>query len=1429
MRSPLRGTAPARPATRRQPFILGALCLSLLTALLPASAAVLRVRSGVTNASPDGQSWTNAFATPAPALAAARPGDEVWVAAGVYPGPFTLPAGVSLLGGFAGTETAREERNRFAHFSVLDGQLRTNVLTVAAGAAANTRVDGLVIRQGFATSGAGLRVSGGAPVIADCLFFDNNATVLGNAVYLEGGTTAVVTNNHFAGNGRQLTVPPTGGGAIALGSASPRIEGNTFVGNRARDGGAVYSVAAGGLVTGNWFIQNEAWLNGGGFGAFASATRVTHNRFYGNTAGRKGGGVSATDGSTALVFNNALLRNRAALTTNEPRGGGGIFVDATSVATVLNNTLVENLAPVGGILCSNRNALLANNLVSGGPSGIGGVTGLQLRRNNVSVPGGTNYVGFPDVTGTAGNLAQNPRFAGDPRAGEFALLADSPCRDAGETNAVHAGARDLDGQPRTLGLAVDIGADESDGLPPPRLVRVVHVSPDGDDGRDGSDWAAAVASVQQGIDLASRTGGEVWVRAGTYVENVTVRAFTRLYGGFAGTETSASQRDWRANPTVLDGAGEGTVVVMFGLEAGETLDGFTVRGGISTAGGGALISGDVQVRHNRFEQNQAGNPASASAPRGGAGLYSNGGDSVIANNTFVGNLAFSRAAAVPAEGAGLKVVAGRPALINNVFLGNFATNTAAGGQSAGGGLFVGSLANPVVANNSFLGNHATPNSPTNGPDLGGAIHWAQATNAPAVPGQVVNNLFAYNRSGVHFADGVPPTLRHNLAWGQDHGDYAGLPDPTGTAGNLRADPRLVSPFLDPHLADGSPARDAGDSGIVAADWQDADAAPRVAGDAVDIGADEFSGTAPGLPTPVRYVTTSGSDTNAGTSWETAKRTVQAAVDELALTGGEVWVGAGTYSGHVQAGPFIHLYGGFAGTETDRSQRRPRVNATLLDGSQDAGSPVVRLDTFGDRGVLDGFRIQGGTFPAGAGVAVTGSPRIERNLIVLNDTTGNGGGLYCAFGSPCIAHNIFAVNSADKPAGGLGGALFLDPPAGHRPEVLHNDFLDNTATNGGAAIYLGTNATFVITDNILAFNQSGIASAGAAATVDRNCLFQNGTNDLAGVTAGSGNLTADPRFVDWRSLHFHLRSDSPCIDAGQPTTAAGETDLGQAPRLFGSATDIGATEFQGNAASTLLLTLTSPANGSRHDSPGIIPLTVDFGGVTNLPALVEYLTSTGVVATATSSPFSASLTNFAPGQHALHALAVMPGGDLIPSLTNVFQVTTPAPTVVFPTLTDGRIFEAPFTLNLVAQWNKIDGQVVSLELLTNGVRLLQATNLPATQSSTNVPLADLAVGDYAVRGIVTDELGIRGTNEVAFSVRLAPLPALISRPELTTNGGLSLNFTLPTGAADYVLEHSTNFVDWRPLATNRGGTSTNWLLNPPLTNAAEFFRNRGLYP
>ena len=138
---------------------------------------------------------------------------------------------------------------------------------------------------------------------------------------------------------------------------------------------------------------------------------------------------------------------------------------------------------------------------------------------------------------------------------------------------------------------------------------------------------------------------------------------------------------------------------------------------------------------------------------------------------------------------------------------------------------------------------------------------------------------------------------------------------------------------------------------------DIDRQPRVQGGAVDIGADESAGTTWNVPTPVVRVSPAGDDTD-GSTWAKAKEDVTNGLALAAQTGGEVWVAQGTYPEHIRPPAFVYLYGGFAGNETNRSQRNPSAHATILDGGGVA--PVVYYRNAGYRvSALDGFTVQGG--------------------------------------------------------------------------------------------------------------------------------------------------------------------------------------------------------------------------------------------------------------------------------------------------------------------------------------------------------------------------------------------------------------------------------------------------------------------------------------
>jgi hypothetical protein len=101
--------------------------------------------NGAGAAGGDGHSWTTAFRTVGDALNICSASDEIWVARGIYNEPIDMVWGLRLYGGFAGTETARDERDSGANSTTLQalGDVHP-VITIKD--VDNTSIDGFTIQ-----------------------------------------------------------------------------------------------------------------------------------------------------------------------------------------------------------------------------------------------------------------------------------------------------------------------------------------------------------------------------------------------------------------------------------------------------------------------------------------------------------------------------------------------------------------------------------------------------------------------------------------------------------------------------------------------------------------------------------------------------------------------------------------------------------------------------------------------------------------------------------------------------------------------------------------------------------------------------------------------------------------------------------------------------------------------------------------------------------------------------------------------------------------------------------------------------------------------------------------------------------------------------------------------------------------------------------
>jgi hypothetical protein len=153
-----------------------------------------------------------------------------------------------------------------------------------------------------------------------------------------------------------------------------------------------------------------------------------------------------------------------------------------------------------------------------------------------------------------------------------------------------------------------------------------------------------------------------------------------------------------------------------------------------------------------------------------------------------------------ARGAGLYLRATRLTLHNSVFQGNLAT-------AEGGAIHVASSSSPTSANLDFLVLHG------NGASTGAAL-WSASS------GVSLESSIVAQHGGTAVRVSVAPTWRYNDAIPRS---FSGMSDPTGSSGNISADPRFVDPaggnFA---LGAGSPAIDAADPALRDVDGSRAD-------------------------------------------------------------------------------------------------------------------------------------------------------------------------------------------------------------------------------------------------------------------------------------------------------------------------------------------------------------------------------------------------------------------------------------------------------------------------------------------------------------------------------------------------------------------------------------------------------------------------------
>lgn len=470
-----------------------------------------------------GSSWTNALSgLQLPnRVATADSGTQFWIAAGTYKpttttdrtASFSIASGLSVYGGFAGTEASLEQRINGSNETIFSGDIgqegyaqdnSQSVLWIGLFGG-QTCLNGLTIRDGHRLPGDkfyyiikqnGVGISTvffkkkSHLLIENCKIIENISEDFGTggglSVLLADSSQSNVTikkclfsqNQSYSG-GAYLTAQYTKGIIISL------IEDCVFSNNSAVGGygGAIYSTTYDSTVCSlkiknSQFLSNQATYSGGSLYSNWAQCQIESSWFVNNTVTNGTGGAIDVQ-FASMNFNNCIFSNNNAtyggvlhsspiantkqdfvnctFISNTARQSGGVFSNYSGY--VLSSNDVGIWADFSENKVNLKNCLIWQNVAPDEP-----VFKSQIYSNFTppQVDFSTTYSLIQNGYPGTGNLNTDPLFV-DPALGNFRLQPTSPAVNAGSPDITDLLPTDITGNPRIQGNRVDMGAYEFTG------------------------------------------------------------------------------------------------------------------------------------------------------------------------------------------------------------------------------------------------------------------------------------------------------------------------------------------------------------------------------------------------------------------------------------------------------------------------------------------------------------------------------------------------------------------------------------------------------------------------------------------------------------------------------------------------------------------------------------------------------------------------------------------------------------------------------------------------------------------------------------------------------------------------------------------------------------------------------------------------------
>ncbi|MCY4046448.1 MAG: thrombospondin type 3 repeat-containing protein [Cellvibrionales bacterium] len=346
------------------------------------------------NADNDCLSWATACSDLNKAIQAAanRGLPQVFLKEGTYTpsGEIDLAAGVKLIGGFAGGETAATDANS-----------STNITTIAAGAYKGTLLKASNLTpltfanraelRGIIISGAEL---GPALYVVDAgvnlvnVEFVNNQYPDGAAIYAAGAKSVLNLNSVSFLNNQATTTSP-----VYLSNTDFMTLNSVFESNQGVNGAAIFATGSSEVTLDATQVnQNTASSNGAVYLNGNNATLKVYNSSFTDNQALNGAAIYFNGGHVLDIINTLIQNNHATNVAGAINLGGASSSLNASIrqSSIINNTAIKNAGAIAPIF-GNR-LLIENTTLVGNKAGV---------NKDGSASGQNSFGGALNVGGTA--------------------------------------------------------------------------------------------------------------------------------------------------------------------------------------------------------------------------------------------------------------------------------------------------------------------------------------------------------------------------------------------------------------------------------------------------------------------------------------------------------------------------------------------------------------------------------------------------------------------------------------------------------------------------------------------------------------------------------------------------------------------------------------------------------------------------------------------------------------------------------------------------------------------------------------------------------------------------------------------------------------------------------------------------------------------